>query len=163
MTARAAVDASPCSITRSLGVVGERWSFLILREAFYGASRFAEFHEVLGTPPDLLTNRLATLVEFGVLRRVPYKEAGQRSRLAYKLTPAGIELHTALGALQQWGDKYLPRAEGPTIVQRANRTGRPVHVAFVDDLGYEVPPGDVRNDKTAAFPSRVKRGIASES
>jgi DNA-binding HxlR family transcriptional regulator len=162
-SARAAVEASSCSIARSLGVVGERWSFLILREAFYGATRFAEFRAALGTPPDVLTNRLATLVEFGVLTREPYQELGQRSRMAYHLTPAGVELHTVLGALQQWGDKYLPRPEGPTIVQRANRTGRPVHVAFVDDLGYEVPPGDVRNDRTVAFPVSGPRDVASTS
>ena len=60
-----------CSIARTLGVVGERWTFLILREAFLGATRFAEFRDRLGVAPDILSDRLATLVEYGVMAREP--------------------------------------------------------------------------------------------
>src|SRR6266576_6286587 len=69
-----------CSIARTLGVVGERWTFLILREAFLGATRFAEFRDRLGVAPDILSDRLATLVEYGVMAREPYREPGARSR-----------------------------------------------------------------------------------
>ena len=102
-----------CSIARTLGVVGERWTFLILREAFLGATRFAEFRDRLGVAPDILSDRLATLVEYGVMAREPYREPGARSRFAYRLTPAGRELQVVLSALQQWGDEHLPRPEGP--------------------------------------------------
>src|ERR1700761_7656533 len=69
-----------CSIARSLCVVGERWTFLILREAFFGVTRFSEFRDRLGVAPDVLTERLATLTEAGVLTREPYQEPGRRGR-----------------------------------------------------------------------------------
>src|SRR5439155_15953491 len=89
-----------CSIARTLGVVGERWTFLILREAFLGARRFAEFRDRLGVAPDVLSDRLATLVEFGVMAREPYREPGARFRFAYRLTAAGRGLQVGRGALR---------------------------------------------------------------
>ena len=136
-------DSTTCSIARSLGVLGERWTFLILREAFLGTTRFAEFRDRLGVAPDVLSDRLATLVEFGVLAREPYQEPGARSRFAYRLTPSGRELHVVLGALQQWGDKYLPHPDGPSMLRRVRDTGRPAHVAFVDEDGQELALADV--------------------
>jgi DNA-binding HxlR family transcriptional regulator len=132
-----------CSIARTLGVVGERWTFLILREAFLGATRFAEFRDRLGVAPDVLSDRLATLVEFGVMAREPYREPGARSRFAYRLTPAGRELQVVLSALQQWGDEHLPRPEGPSMLRRVRGTDCPVHVAYLDGEGREVPLADV--------------------
>ena len=137
------IPESTCSIARSLGVLGERWTFLVLREAFLGATKFAEFRGRLGVAPDVLSGRLATLVEFGVLAREPYQEPGARSRFAYRLTPAGQELLVVLGALQQWGDKHLPRPEGPSMLRRVRDTGRPVHIGFIDDRGREVAQEDV--------------------
>jgi DNA-binding HxlR family transcriptional regulator len=144
---------SPCSIARSVGVLGERWTFLILREAFFGVTQFARFRESLGVVPDVLSERLSTLVDYGVMQRVPYQEPGARSRYAYELTPAGRELAVVLGALQQWGDEHLPRPEGPTVVRRTRRTSRPVHIGFIDDKGREVMPDDVAFERTAAYPS----------
>jgi DNA-binding HxlR family transcriptional regulator len=142
-----------CSIARSLEVLGERWTFLILREALSGATRFAQFREALGIAPDVLTDRLSTLVEYGVLAREPYQEPGRRSRFAYRLTPAGRELLVVLGALQQWGDEHLPRPGGPTIVRQARDTGRPLHVGYIDDESHEVALNDVRFVRTAAYPA----------
>jgi DNA-binding HxlR family transcriptional regulator len=144
---------SSCSIARSLGVLGERWTILILREALSGTTRFAEFRDALGVAADVLSDRLATLVDYGVMYREPYQEPGRRTRFAYHLTDAGRELLIVLGALQQWGDTYLPWPDGPTVQRRAIRTDRPLHVAFVDDLGYEVPPGDVAMIRTEAYPA----------
>lgn len=144
---------SSCSIARSLGVLGERWTFLILREAFLGSTRFGEFRERLDVASDVLAARLATLVEFGVLAREPYREPGERGRDAYLLTPAGRELDVVLGALQQWGDRHLPWPAGPTIERVSAETGRPVHVGFVDTSGREVPADDVRALKTPAYPA----------
>jgi DNA-binding HxlR family transcriptional regulator len=141
-----------CSIARSLAVLGERWTFLIVREASFGRTRFGEFREALGIAPDVLADRLATLVEHGVMERVPYRDAGSRTRDAYVLTDAGRELGVILGALQQWGDDHLPRPEGPSILRRVADTDRPVHVGFVDDRGREVAPERVALVKTAAFP-----------
>jgi DNA-binding HxlR family transcriptional regulator len=135
-------DAS-CSIERSLGVLGERWTFLILREAFFGVTRFAEFRDRLGVAPDVLTDRLTTLVSHGVMQREPYQEPGSRSRFAYRLTPAGRDLQVVLGALQQWGDQYLPRAEGPSMLRRVAGSDHPVHIGYIDPAGQEVPADGV--------------------
>src|ERR1700744_1178517 len=112
-----------CSIQRSLGVLGERWTFLILREAFFGVTRFSEFRDRLGVAPDVLTDRLATLTEAGGLTREPYQEPGRRGRYASHLTPAGEELRVVLGSLQQWGDEHMPPPGGPTVERRACGTG----------------------------------------
>ncbi|WP_103383915.1 winged helix-turn-helix transcriptional regulator [Pseudonocardia dioxanivorans] len=146
-----AVTQQTCSIARSLEVVGERWTFLILREALSGTTRFADFRAVLGIAPDVLSNRLATLVDAGVLEKQPYREPGARVRDSYHLTPAGAELQVVLGALQQWGDEHRPYPPGPTILRRT-ADGRPVHVGFVDDEGREVPPAEVRFVRTATYP-----------
>jgi DNA-binding HxlR family transcriptional regulator len=143
---------NPCSIARCLGVMGERWTFLILREAVDGTTRFAEFRDALGIASDVLTERLTTLVDHGVMVREPYRDPGHRVRDAYKLTPAGRQLHVVLGALQMWGDEYLPREEGPTIERRVRANNRPVHVAFIDDRGREIDPDDVAVIKTPAHP-----------
>jgi DNA-binding HxlR family transcriptional regulator len=142
-----------CSIARSLCVLGERWTFLILREAFSGVSRFSEFRDRLGIAPDVLTDRLATLTEAGVLTREPYQEPGRRGRYAYRLTPAGEELRVVLGSLQQWGDAHLPPPGGPTVVRRARDTGAPLHVGYVDDQGREVALDDVEFVPTASYPA----------
>jgi len=147
----AKLSEDPCSIARTLGVVGERWTILILREAFLGASRFAEFRDRLGVAPDVLSDRLATLVEFGVMAREPYQEPGARSRFAYRLTPAGRELQVVLSALQQWGDEHLPWPEGPSMLRRVRDSDRPVHVGFVDEAGQEVAADDVAMIRTEAY------------
>jgi DNA-binding HxlR family transcriptional regulator len=139
----AKVPDTTCSIARSLGVLGERWTFLILREAFLGSTKFAEFRDRLGVAPDVLSDRLGTLVATGVLEREPYQEPGARARFGYRLTPAGRELQVVLGALQQWGDTHLPRPEGPSMLRRVRGTDRPVHVGFIDDDGWEIPLTDV--------------------
>ncbi len=133
-----------CSVGLSVTILGDRWTLLILREALLGTTRFVDFQGNLGIGPDMLSERLAALVECGgVLTRKPYRVAGQRTRSEYHLTPAGRQLHVVIGALQQWGDRHLPRREGPTLIRRARRTDRPVHVAFVDDQGYEIPVTEV--------------------
>jgi DNA-binding HxlR family transcriptional regulator len=149
----ATVPDSNCSIARSLGILGERWTFLILRDALLGATRFAQFRDNLGIAPDVLSDRLTTLVEYGVLERQSYQEPGARSRFAYRLTAAGRELQVALSALQQWGDEYLPAPGGPSMLRRVRGTDRPVHVGYIDERGREVEPGDVAIVPTETFPA----------
>ena len=144
---------SSCSIERTVGVLGERWTFLILREALAGRTRFVEFRESLGVAPDVLTDRLNTLVDYGVLARAPYQEPGSRPRFEYALTPAGRELVVVLGALQQWGDKHLPRPEGPSVLRQKRGTTAPLHVGFLDAGGREVELADVEMIRTAAYPA----------
>jgi DNA-binding HxlR family transcriptional regulator len=152
------VPDSSCSIARSLGVLGERWTFLILRNALLGATKFAQFRDDLEVAPDVLSDRLATLVDYGVMEREPYQEPGARTRFAYRLTPAGRELEVVLSALQQWGDQHVPFAAGPSMLRRVRGTDRPVHVGYLDDRGREVSPDDVDMIRTETFPgSAIKR------
>src|SRR5215470_5876179 len=90
-----------CSIARTLEVVGERWTLLIVRDAFRGLRRFDEFQESLAIARNVLTDRLNRLVAEGILERVPYSERPLRHE--YRLTPKGLELRVALAALRQWG------------------------------------------------------------
>jgi len=144
---------TPCSIARALEIVGERWTFLIVREALAGLTRFAEFRDNLKVAPDVLSDRLATLVDAGVMEKQPYREPGSRARFSYHLTPAGMDLRVVLGALQQWGDVHRPREDGPTITRRSAEEDRPVSVAFVDDTGTVVPLERVEFRRTAAYPA----------
>jgi DNA-binding HxlR family transcriptional regulator len=142
MTTRAATRPN-CSIARTLELVGDRWSFLILREAHLGTTRFADFRDDLHIAANILTNRLATLIEGGLLEKREYHEEGQRTRSSYHLTQAGADLKLVLAALQQWGDVHVPRAEGPTVVRRNTGSRGLVDVAFVDKDGAVVPDADV--------------------
>lgn len=149
----AKVPNDPCAIARSLGVLGERWTFLILREAATAeATRFSQFRTALGVASDVLTERLNTLVEHGILEKVAYQEPGERSRHSYSLTPSGRELLVILAALQQWGDAHLPWHEGPSILRRVRGTDQPVHIGYIDEQGHEVAPEDFEMVKTAAYP-----------
>lgn len=129
-----------CSIARSLEVLGEKWTLLVVREAFFGYTRFADFRARLGIAPDVLTARLETLVEGGVLERRPYRDAGQRQRDEYVLTEAGRELKPVLAAYVAWGDEHRPSGFGPSVRYVEEATGEPVRVAFVTEDGREVGP-----------------------
>lgn len=148
------VPDTTCSIARSLGVLGERWTILILRDALLGSTRFAEFQRSLGIAPDVLADRLNTLVDHGVMIRVPYQEPSARSRFEYHLTPAGRELQIVLTALQQWGDAHLPHPGGPSLLRRRKGTKRAVHVGLVDDRGVEIGLEQLELVRTANYPTR---------
>ena len=104
-----------CSIARTLGIVGEKWTLLVAREAFYGLHRFDEFARVLGCGRAVLTVRLRTLVGEEILERTPYQQPGTRSRIEYHLTEKGSELFPVLMALLQWGDRWAADAAGPAV------------------------------------------------
>ncbi len=146
------VPESPCSIARSLGVLGEKWTFLIVRDAFDGLTRFDEFRQSLGIASDVLSARLATLVEYGVLDRAEYQAQNARTRHEYVLTPAGRELLPVLAALQAWGDRHLPWADGASVLRCEKGSRRPVHVGFVDSSGHEVALEELDFVRTASYP-----------
>ncbi|MBB3083847.1 winged helix-turn-helix transcriptional regulator [Geodermatophilus sabuli] len=131
-------DRSRCSVAGTLAVVGEKWSLLVLREAFLGVRRFADFQRVLGAPRAVLSDRLATLVAQGVLQRVPYQAEGERQRHEYRLTQKGIDLHPALVALMEWGDRYLAEDGEAPLELRHRDCGEPVHLALVCAAGHEL-------------------------
>ncbi len=132
-----------CSIARSLEILGQKWSLLIVREAFFGRTRFSEFRERLGVAPDVLTDRLARLVDAGILNRRSYREDGARERHEYVLTEAGHGLRPVLAALAEWGDEHRPTGYGPAVRYVETATGNPVHVAFLSSDGRPVPDAEV--------------------
>ena len=115
---RTSYQASNCSIARTLQVFGEKWTLLIIRESFYGATRFEQFHRVLQCPRNLLSERLTLLVDEGILERSEYREPGSRARNEYRLTDQGRELVPILLALMHWGDRHKADPEGPPVVAR---------------------------------------------
>ena len=120
-------DGQNCSIARALEVVGERWTLLIVRDAFLGLRRFEQFQENLGIARNVLADRLNRLVEEGIMERVRYSERPER--FEYRLTRKGRDLAVALAGLQQWGDKYL--SEKPPRILRRKADGKRVVAALV--------------------------------
>ncbi|HZQ15759.1 MAG TPA: helix-turn-helix domain-containing protein [Gaiellaceae bacterium] len=120
-------DGQNCSIARALEVVGERWTLLIVRDAFLGRRRFDEFQASLGVSRNVLTERLNRLVEEGILDRVLYQERPERYE--YRLTKKGRDLHLALTALRQWGDDYL--SDKPPRLLRSKADRKPVIAALI--------------------------------
>jgi len=139
---RGAWMAGECSLARALDVVSTRSAFLLLREAFYGTARFDDFAERAGISEPVAAARLRELVDAGLLTREQYREPGQRSRLAYRLTEKGADLFPALAALMQWGDKWLSASGGP-IELRHRDCGEPVAVELRCAAGHPVTPGDL--------------------
>jgi DNA-binding HxlR family transcriptional regulator len=131
-------QASNCSIGRTLQVVGEKWTLLILRESFYGSTRFEQFHSVLQCPRNLLSERLTKLVDEGILERSEYREPGSRARKEYRMTDEGRALAVALLALQEWGDRHRADPEGPPVVAQHVGCGKELHVALVCDRGHVI-------------------------
>src|SRR5215472_18553007 len=100
-----------CSMARAMGVVGDRWTILILREAYYGVTRFDEFEYYVGVAPNILSNRLKKLVDAGMMKRVPLAE--HAGRYDYVLTEKGRDFFPAYLALKKWGDDWLAEPAGP--------------------------------------------------
>jgi DNA-binding HxlR family transcriptional regulator len=100
-----------CSIARPLSVLGERWTFLVLREIFLGRRRFDEIQKDLGIATNVLSARLATLVDEGIVDRRPYREKPER--FEYRLTEKGIDLQPIILDLMRWSDQHMPVPGGP--------------------------------------------------
>jgi DNA-binding HxlR family transcriptional regulator len=130
-----------CSVARALEIVGERWTLLIVRDAFLGRRRFDEFQESLGIARNVLTERLTRLVEEGILERVRYSERPERHE--YHLTPKGRDLQIAMAGLRQWGDKYL--SEKPPRIMRRKSDRRPVIAAFVPKGADVLRPDEIES------------------
>lgn len=109
---RSGWTADHCALAKALDVVGTRSAFLLLREAFYGGTRFDELRERTGLSESVAAARLRELTEAGLLQRVPYQEEGQRPRQGYGLTEKGADLLPALVGFMQWADRWYPEEVG---------------------------------------------------
>ncbi len=134
---RSLYNADNCPIKGTLDVVGEKWTLLVLREAFYGARRFEQFHDRVGCARNLLSERLATLVEHEILVREPYREPGQRQRHEYRLTDKGLELFTVLVALMRWGDRWTAGPDGPPVELQHRGCGEPLEAIVRCNAGHQ--------------------------
>src|SRR5271155_4152936 len=121
-------DSANCAIGATVGLVGERPTFLVLREAFNGVRRFADMQRRTGMPRQVLSDRLGRLVDEGLLRKVPYQDSGQRRRYEYRLTEKGMDLYPVLVALMEWGDKHAARPDGPPVLLQHRDCGQPVRL-----------------------------------
>jgi DNA-binding HxlR family transcriptional regulator len=133
-----------CTVARAMAILGERWTLVVLREVFNGVRRFEDMREHTDIPRQVLTNRLATLVNSGVLRREPYQEPGERVRHEYRLTDKGFDLYPVLIAVSQWGDRYLADPEGSPVEMSHRDCGALVNVHLRCADGHElVSPREV--------------------
>lgn len=137
-----------CSVARTLEIVGDRWTWLIIRDAFLGLSRFAEFRDSLGVAPNVLDDRLCRLVEQGVFERVQYNERPPRSE--YRLTRKGDDLFVALNAFRQWGDAHVSSAPMRLLRTKDQRT--PVVVGLVPEGTPTLTNDDVELVPGPGFP-----------
>jgi DNA-binding HxlR family transcriptional regulator len=130
-----------CSVARTLDIVGERWTLLVLRDAFNGKRRFEQFASSLPIARNVLTSRLQTLVEHNILERVRYQQRPER--FEYRITSAGRELYPVMIGLLQWGDRHLAGAAGPPLVVTHRECGgHPESHVVCTDCGEELTPRD---------------------
>src|ERR1700738_5168017 len=142
----------PCSVAQVLEIVGERWTWLIIRDAFLGMTRFIDFEQSLGIARNVLSDRLNRLVEEGIFERVLYQE--RPARYEYRLTPKGSDLFTALNALRQWGDQYLSAKPMRLLRRKDDKT--PVIAAPVPEGTPVLPTHEIELVPGAAFRLRVR-------
>jgi DNA-binding HxlR family transcriptional regulator len=134
--------ADRCTIARALEVLTTRSAFLILREAFYGTSRFDDFARRAGVSEPVAAARLRELVDDGLLEREDYREPGQRTRQRYRLTEKGGDLLPVLVALMQWGDRWLDDRGGP-VELRHRDCGEAVTAQLRCAAGHPVTPDEL--------------------
>ena len=141
------------SVGRALALVGERWTLLILREAFFGVRRFGQLARNLNIPRPTLSSRLRTLVDAGLLERVQY--ARDPDRHEYRLTDAGRDLFPAIVALMRWGDAHRAGGDGPPIVLRHNTCGELADPRLTcRHCGEEIDARNVTPEPGPAFRNR---------
>jgi DNA-binding HxlR family transcriptional regulator len=127
-----------CTIGAAMAILGERWTVVVCREVFTGVRRFADMRQRTGIPRQVLANRLAHLVEVGILRREPYREPGARERHEYRLTDKGLELWPVLVALREWGDRHLAGPQGPPLRTVHRDCGAEVRTELYCAAGHRV-------------------------
>lgn len=159
----------PCSIARTMDLLGDWWTPLVIREAFYGIRRFDEFQQELGIARNTLADRLRRLVDEGLLEKRAYQ--AEPVRYDYVLTEKGADFYGVLAAMSRWGDRWLAGEAGPPVTLHHETCGRDTHAEVVcahcaepltaensiARLGPGYPP------KLATRPDVVRRFAAQES
>ena len=135
-------DHMNCSLAQTLNIIGERWTLLILRDAFFGVKRFGQFERSLGIAKNILSARLNMLIDEGIMERRTSPEGG---RAEYVLTEQGLDLQPILLSMTHWGDKHRPHPKGDRLVFVDRETDKPIRrMAVISEDGQVLRPRDIR-------------------
>lgn len=139
-----------CSVARTLAVIGDRWTLMVLRDCFLGIRRFEDFQTRLGVTRHVLADRLKKLVQHDVLERRQYQD--RPARFEYRLTDKGLELHAVMLMLIHWGDRHMSDGAGPPVTVVDRTDGHVIEPVLVDRVtGREITARSVRSvSKNAA-------------
>ena len=148
---RSPVPPDQCNLWKAFGLIGDRWTLVILRSALYGVRRFDDFQTELEIPRSVLSHRLAGLVELGIMERREYREDGQRARIEYPLTDMGRALGLPFMAMTEWSDHWIGKGTSP-LTLRSKTTGQRLRVAMVDEAGKPARTDDV--EQVITLPAR---------
>ena len=148
---RSPVPPDQCNLWKAFGLIGDRWTLVILRSALYGVRRFDDFQTELEIPRSVLSHRLAGLVELGIMERREYREDGQRARIEYPLTDMGRALGLPFMAMTEWSDHWIGKDTSP-LTLRSKTTGQRLRVAMVDEAGKPARKDDV--EQVITLPAR---------
>jgi len=139
---RSPVPPDQCNLWKAFGLIGDRWTLVILRSALYGVRRFDDFQLELEIPRSVLSHRLAALVELGIMERREYREDGQRARVEYPLTEMGRALSLPFMAMTEWSDHWIGKGTSP-LTLRSKTSGQRLRVAMVDEDGKPARKDDI--------------------
>lgn len=137
---RTSLDHFNCSLARTADILGDQWTLLILRDAFYGFKKFGQFQQRLGVAKTVLSNRLTKLADAGIMERHP----PNTREAEYRLTDKGRDLFPILIALTQWGDRWIHMEEGPPVGMIDNKTGNSIQeISILSSENQRLTPSDV--------------------
>ena len=135
-------DHMNCSLAQTLNVIGERWTLLILRDAFFGAKRFSQFERSLGIAKNILSARLNMLIDEGIMER---RDATSGAHVEYVLTEKGLDLQPVLLSMTHWGDKHRPNANGERLVFVERNSNKPIRrMSATSEDGRALHPREIR-------------------
>ena len=148
---RTSLARQPCSIARTMDLLGDWWTPLVLRDAFHGIRRFDDFRRSLGVARNTLALRLQRLVDEGLLERVRYQDRPER--FEYVLTDKGADFYPVLAAITAWGDRWLAGAEGAPVITRHTSCGHATHAEVVCEHCHQPLTGNtVHREMGPGFP-----------
>lgn len=151
------IDGQVCSIARALAIFGDRWTLLIIRDAFRRVRRFSEFQKSLGITRHRLSDRLNRLVESGVLEKKLYD--AKRERYEYRLTEKGLDLYPILMSVVNWGDKWACDDDGSPLVFKHVCCGQPTHPKMVCDVcDKELDAREIQPEAGPGVLRKIARG-----
>ena len=151
------INSKTCSVGRSLAIFGDRWTLMIIRDAFMGSSRFSQFERSLGIPKHRLSDRLNRLVEADILMKVaPKKES---TRHVYRLTEKGLDLMPVLLAISLWGDKHASDEDGPPLRHFHRDCGSEITAnAICHECGEPITPNSYQVKLGPGIERKLARG-----